>query len=93
MAKQSGFKYDLGDLVKDKVTGFQGVIIVRTEWLNGCRRYSVQSQELKDGKPMDAVGFDEDGIELVEANKVGDKLTKDTGGGTPEPKRAPDPSR
>ena len=42
----------LGDLCKDTVTGFEGVCVARTEWLNGCWRMTLQSAKLdKDGKP------------------------------------------
>ena len=61
----SGFKHELGATVKDKVTGYGGIIIGRTEWLYGCRRYTVQSQEMKDGKPVDALAFDEDALEVL----------------------------
>ena len=41
----------LGDLVKDKVTGFTGIVICRAVWLNGCARLTVQPQKVgKDGK-------------------------------------------
>jgi hypothetical protein len=43
----------LGDKVKDRVTGLTGIVIARTDWLNGCIRMTVQPQELKDGKPVD----------------------------------------
>lgn len=29
---------NLGDRVKDQVTGFEGIAIARTEWLFGCPR-------------------------------------------------------
>jgi hypothetical protein len=54
-----------GDLVKDTITGFQGVVIGRTDWLNGCVRMVVQPKELKDGKPIDALTFDVEQLELV----------------------------
>ena len=40
------FKFNLGDEVKDKVSGFKGVIVAQTMWLNGCARILVQSQDL-----------------------------------------------
>jgi hypothetical protein len=33
---------DLGDKVKDTVTGFVGIVTCRHEYLNGCDRFNVQ---------------------------------------------------
>lgn len=52
-------KIKLGDEVTDKVTGYTGIAIARTEWVYGCVRFGVQSQHLHEGKPIDAVWFDE----------------------------------
>lgn len=42
----------LGDIARDTVTGYQGTVIARTEWLNGCWRLTLQSNTLdKEGKP------------------------------------------
>lgn len=57
---------DLGDKVKDKLTEYAGIVISRTAWVNGCARLGVQSAELKDGKPVDQVVFDENQLELIE---------------------------
>jgi hypothetical protein len=40
------FKINLGAFVKDKITGFEGIVIGRTQWLYGCVRYTVQQREL-----------------------------------------------
>lgn len=61
----SDFKYDLGQTVADKVTGYEGVVICRSQWLTGCNTYGVKSRELKDGTPMDSVYFDELQLKLV----------------------------
>ena len=55
------FKFKLGDVVKDKVTGFSGVVVAQTKYLTGCSRYGIASQKLdKEGKPLDWQYFDED---------------------------------
>ncbi len=56
---------ELGWRVKDKVSGFTGVAIARTEWLNGCIRISVGPEKLHDEKPIDDQWFDEGQLELV----------------------------
>lgn len=63
----------LGDKVKDRVTGLTGIVMARTEWLNGCIRMMVQPQELKDGKPVESSAFDIEELILVEANAVSPK--------------------
>lgn len=77
----SDFLFELNSEVKDKVTGYKGVIVARTEWLYGCRRYTVQSQEMKDGKPVDAMGFDEAALEVIVAAKK--HVMQKTGGDAP----------
>ena len=64
------FKFGLGDVVKDWVTSFEGVIEARTQWLNGCVRYAVQPQKLaKEGKPIDSLWFDENQLALVKEHR------------------------
>ena len=55
------FRFELGEELKDRITGFQGIVIARSQYLTGCNRYSLQKQKLnKDGKPEDWQAFDED---------------------------------
>lgn len=67
-----------GDVIRDTITGFKGVLTARTEWLNGCVRLTIQPQELKDGKPIESHTFDVEQCELVETAKP--KTVKPTGG-------------
>ncbi len=70
------FKHQLGQVVKDIVTGFTGVIMSRTEYLTGCRQYGVQTQRLnKEGALRQWEWFDEDRIVPVKAApvKLGEK--------------------
>ncbi len=77
---------NLGDKVKDSVTGFVGIVTARTEWLNGCIRLAVQGP-LKDGKVPDTEHFDETQLVLVKS-KVVPSLVSRTGGPRPDEKRA-----
>jgi len=63
-------KVKRGDKVKDSVTGFTGIVIASTEYLNGCTRCQVQSDVLKDGLPTRAQAFDAPQLECVEAGGV-----------------------
>lgn len=74
------FKFNLGDEVRERITGYAGVVLARTHWLHNCNTYGVKSHELKDGKPIDAIWFDEPSLELLEAKTMTPKRT--TGGPT-----------
>ena len=56
----------LGTIVRDIYTGFEGVAVAYTEWLYGCNMVEIQALELHEGKPVDTRGFDEQRIEPVE---------------------------
>ncbi len=62
----SEFKIALGAKVKDRITGFTGIVTGRREYLHGCRDYLVKSQELHSGAPIDVESFYEDDLEVLE---------------------------
>lgn len=73
---------NLGDEVKDSVSGFTGIAIGRSEFLNGCARVGVQPKVQKDGTLKDAVWFDEPQLTVLKKNKV--KVgPRNTGGPVP----------
>lgn len=61
-------RISLGDRVRDSISGFIGICVARTEWLNGCVRVVVQPEKCdpNTGKPHDDQVFDECQVELVE---------------------------
>lgn len=63
-------KLKFGDIARDKITGFQGVVVARTIWLNNCDRLLLQPREVKDGKPLDGRSFDEPNLEFVETTDI-----------------------
>ena len=69
---------ELGDLVRDKITGFTGIAIGRSIWLYGCERIGIEPTVLRDGMPMEVVFFDEQRVETVEDNSpmVSSKTSK-----------------
>ena len=75
----------LGDLAKDTITGFEGVVIAITEWLHGCRRMTLQPKALKDGSPIASATFDEPQLELI-GNEVSRHPVR-TGGPQAEPSK------
>jgi hypothetical protein len=90
----------LGDKVRDVVTGFEGIVIARTDWLNGCVRFVVQPDKIeKNGKQPEGVSIDEQQLEVLEAGKIKlrahleERAAPKTGGPMPEPRRQSEPGR
>jgi hypothetical protein len=54
----------LGKAARDKVTGFEGIIIGRCEYLFGCSQYGL-APPAKDGKTGDTNWFDEGRVEVT----------------------------
>lgn len=80
-------KIQLGDKVKDTITGFTGIVIGRTTWLHGCDRLVVQPEGLtKDGKIFENSSFDEPQLVVLKAKKIKEGDHK-TGGPNVEPTR------
>lgn len=68
MTKQATFIFDMGDHVKDVVSGFDGFVVGRFEYMTGCNHYGVEAKA-KDGKlPYESI--DEQRLELVKAGAV-----------------------
>lgn len=79
----------LGDKARDQISGFSGTIVAITEWLNGCRRITIQPSALHEGRPVDNSTFDAEQVEKVED---GPALPKSkTGGPSISPQRPSDP--
>ena len=65
-------KYDHGDLVKDKITGCEGIITAITTFITGCIHYHIQPKTQPNGYTPDIQKFDESRLILIE-KKVIDK--------------------
>lgn len=85
------FKYELGSKAQCRITGYAGIITARTEWLYGCRRYTLQARQLAEGKPVESLYLDEDAVELFEAAEPHEAQA--TGGDAPPPQRPSAPKR
>jgi len=85
-------RIELGDVARDTMTGFEGVVTGEHKYLHGCVRMTLQPVKLdKDGKVADGVTFDEPQLKLIKSKAhVG---TNDTGGPRPEPTRVATPAR
>jgi hypothetical protein len=45
--------------MQDKLTGFQGICVAYTRWLNGCERLTIQPEALDNMKLLGPETFDE----------------------------------
>lgn len=58
-------KIELGDLAEDAITKYRGIVVGFTKHITGCDRFTLQSQEIKDGKIPDAYNFDVTTVRLI----------------------------
>ena len=88
---------ELGDKVKDVISGFTGIVIAKSEFLHGCIRCGISPQELHDGGTIDTHWFDEPQLELIKKKvvEVGDKTPDKVTGGpmSSTPTRQSNPKR
>lgn len=56
---------ELGKLAKDKVTGFQGIVTGRAQYLTGCTQYVVVPPVAVGGGFQHGEWFDEGRLEVV----------------------------
>lgn len=57
---------ELGNKVRDKVSGVEGIAVSRTIFLNGCVRFSIQPKPAKrDGSIPSELWFDEKQLEVI----------------------------
>lgn len=82
--QKEGHMIVLGSKVRDKVTGYTGIAVARTEWLNGCVRISVQGKAAKGKLPDDTHWVDIEQVEVI--SKPAMKKAKPSGGPMPDPK-------
>lgn len=55
---------NLGKKAKDKITGFEGIIIGKANYLTGCAQYGITPQA-KDGEVKESKWFNEGRIEIT----------------------------
>ena len=77
----------LGNRVKDSITGYEGTVVGRTEWMYGYTRIGVQSQIPKDSKVLEPKWFDEQLLHLIKDSKI--KVSKDSAAKTGGPMKDP----
>ncbi len=72
-------KAKLGDYVRCKISGFEGTVTSRTEYLNQCVKCGIQPKVGSDGKLPDAFALDEITLEVLKP-AVAPVTNQDKGG-------------
>ena len=80
-----GFKFKLGDRVRDTFTGYEGFVHGQAEYITWCNRVGINKRELdKDGKVRDNEWFDDVIVELVQ-ERQSEVESRETGGPVTNP--------
>lgn len=65
-------KIELGDRVRDRITKFTGIVVCKSEWVNGCVRLGVQKEEEKGSDFEKGLQtFDIQQLEFLETDPTG----------------------
>lgn len=70
----------LGQKAKDKITGCEGIIVAKVEYLFGCTQYGI-APPAKDGRVSDTQYFDEGRIEITGRGILPEEVTAEKPGG------------
>lgn len=86
----------LGDNVKEIMTGLTGIIDSMHVYLNGCIRFGIRQRKLdKDGKPLEVSLFDSQTVIATGGNILTEEASieapKPTGGPHDDPIYSPEP--
>lgn len=73
-------KIQLGDKLKDTISGIEGIAVGRTVWIHGCERITIQPVA-KDNVVPDPITFDEPQLEIIERKKGKKTVKKKKTGG------------
>lgn len=74
--KESATIIHLGDKVRDNITGFEGVAVAKSTYLNGCVSVGVKSTKLHEGKPLNTEWIDEQQLEVLLIHPVSDEAVE-----------------
>ena len=80
-------KIKLGDEVRDRITGFEGMAVQRSEYLNGCVQFEVQPKADEKGELPDSAFVDEQQLEIIKENGEEEEEEKAGGGIRNHPKK------
>lgn len=77
----------LGQTVKDKITGFSGIVTGRVEYLTGCNQLLVAPPVKDDGAFRDSQWFDEQRCDVLNATPIALHNGETPGFDAPAPRR------
>lgn len=77
-------KIKLGDKVKCKITGFTGIAVAKTEFMNGCIQWNVLPKGSKNNKMPEDMAIDEQSLEIIPIKKK-KKIKRERTGGAMTP--------
>lgn len=60
----------LGDLVRDRISGYEGIAVAVCSYLQGCDRMTVQPKVKEDGVLPEAKSFDAPDLEVLKRSAV-----------------------
>ncbi len=63
--KTKTFQFENGDAVREKITGFSGIITGTAFYLTGCTQYLITAESKNEITPAKASWYDEGRVELV----------------------------
>ena len=66
-------KIKVGQTVVDMITGLEGVVTCRAEYLHGCVRVLIQPFGTKDGQPFESTYTDEPQVKVIKAKNMNSK--------------------
>lgn len=83
------FKFSNGDKVKEKISGFQGIITGCVSYLTGCNQYLVTAKSKDKNSDSERVWFDEGRLHLLkkQAFKPSDVEADENGSDIQAPKK------
>mgnify|MGYP006428728419 CR=1 FL=1 len=85
--EQTPFRFNLGAKVRDKITGYEGIVVSRSDWLNGCVRHLVQAEYLSSENKTIEIWVDEPQLEFLQNKHPGNFWPADEETGE-KPRRA-----
>ena len=74
----SKVKIILGNKVRDKITGFEGIASAKIEYINGCIQFCVKPKIKEEGIMLDGEYIDIDQLEVIDNGVIVE--SKPTGG-------------
>jgi hypothetical protein len=64
------FRFEQGDTLQDLITGFQGIVTGRCDYITGCDQYLLQPKGTKKDTKPDPVWYDDNRLKKVKAKQI-----------------------